>query len=314
MNLDDPNDTGGADDPNLMLKKKGSKVPLVVVLLLVAGGAGFFVFRSMKRQDERKMHAKVMEDFAAIERNEVGKFWSCVIGPGTDAGMFPDNLALSARITSQFGQDAKNYPNKVREDCTPKAIDASHKVTDIKAPSAYDEALKKYAASLKELASSLDAWTKIAPAQVQDMEIGKKMDSAGAAWHGFAGGKPDNDVIAFDHFIHCAVPTVDTMKDGQALVEFLFASCKKPEYVQKLNDECGKQLIADPVGQPTKSWQAPIKKLGADDRDLSAFDDCMRKGRKGKRRDDLADVGKAWVGWQEAGRDVRKIGKEALKE
>jgi hypothetical protein len=40
----------------------------------------------------------------------------------------------------------------------------------------------------------------------------------------------------------------------------------------------------------------------------------MRKGRKGKRRDDLADVGKAWMAWLEAGRDVHKIGKEALKD
>ena len=34
---------------------------------------------------------------------------------------------------------------------------------------------------------------------------------------------------------------------------------------------------------------------------------------KGKRRDDLADVGRAWVDFMEAGRAVRKIGKEALK-
>jgi hypothetical protein len=63
-----------------------------------------------------------------------------------------------------------------------------------------------------------------------------------------------------------------------------------------------------------KDFNGTIKKLAADDRELSAFDDCMRKGRKGKRRDDLADVGRAWVDFMEAGRAVRKIGKEALKD
>lgn len=310
MNTDDPN-----LDPNLMLKKKGSKTPLIIVGVLAAGGIGFAVLRTMQQHELRKTHAAFLESFANIEREEVGKFWTCILGPNVDAAMFPDNLALSQRITSQFGVDAKNYPNKVREECTPKAIDAKHKVDDLKGPSEYEAALKKYATGLKELATAFDAWTKIAPAQVQDMEVGKALDKAGAAWHSFGGGKPDADVIAFDRFLHCAVPTVDSMKDGQALVEYLFAECKKPEYLTKLNETCGRELIADPPAtEPTKGFQTALKKIGGDDRDLSAFDDCLRKSRKGKRRDDLADVGKAWLAWLEAGREVRTIGKEMLKE
>jgi hypothetical protein len=312
MNLDDPNN--GSLEPNLQLTQKSSKTPLIVVGVLSVGGLGFFVMRSMKQQDERKRHAQLMQQFADLEKDEVGKFWACVLGPNVDAGMFPDNLALSARITAQFGTNAKNYPKTISEDCTPKAIDAMHKVEGLSAPEAYGEPLKKYAASLKDLAGALDAWAKIAPAQVQEMEIAKRMDSDGNAWHTFEGGKPSNEVVVFDHFLHCAVPTVDSMKDGQALVEFLFNSCKKTDYVEKLNSECGKELLNDSPMGPTKAFASTQKKMGADDRDLQAFDDCMRKGRKGKRRDDLADVGKAWVAWQEAGRDVRKIGKDALKD
>jgi hypothetical protein len=316
MNIppDDPNNPGAGLDPSLALKKPGSKVPMIVIGVAVVGIIGFFVVTSMKKQDQRKMHAALMEQFQAVEKDDLGKFWSCVLGPNVDPATFPDNLVLSSRITGQFGTDPKNYPTKVREDCTPKAIDAKHKIEGLQAPSEYQAPLKKYGDALKDMASAFDEWTKIAPAQVKDMEVGKKVDVAGAAWHSFAGGKPDNDVIAWDRFLHCAVPAVDTMKDGQALVEFLFAQCKNPAYVSKMNDECGKELVADPVGAPTKNLAATQKKLGADDRDLEAFGDCMRKGRKGKRRDDLADVGKAWVSWLEAGREVRKIGKEALKE
>src|SRR5262249_22558549 len=102
------------------------------------------------------------------------------------------------------------------------------------------------------------------------------------------------------------------MKDGQAVVEYLFKQCKDPAYVSHVETDCGQQLLAEPPGA-TKGLQIALRKLQADDRELSAFDDWLRKGRKGKRRDDLADVGRAWVSFMEAGRELRKIGKEALK-
>lgn len=302
-------------DPSLQLtKKKGSNAPMIVIGLLAAGGIGFMVVRMLKTQEERKMHATFLEQFQGIEKDEVGKFWACILGPGVDPAAFPDNLALSGRISSQFGVDPKHYPIKVREECTPKAIDAKNRVEALAAPDGYAVPLKKYGAGLKELAGAFDAWTKIAPAQVKDMEVGKQLNLAGASWHAHAGGKPDKAVLQYDEFLHCAIPTVDAMKDGQAVVEYLFKECKKPEYTTKLNEECGEKLISELPGQPSKAMAATLKKLQADDRELSAFDDCLRKGRKGKRRDDLAEVGKAWVAWRESGQEVRKIGKEALKE
>jgi hypothetical protein len=303
-------------DPNSFdLKgKKSSKLPLVIVGVLAVGGIGFFVWKSMQTRDNRKRHAELIEEFAKLEKEEVGKFWACILGQGVDPNVFSHNLELSARITSQFAVDPKNYPTKVREECTPKAKDARDKVLGLSGPSDYDAALKKYGDALKELGAQLDAWTKVAPAQVKDMQIGKALNQAGSAWHSFEGGKPAPEVANYDRFLHCAVPNVDKMKDGQALVEYLFNECKKPDYLTTLNEKCGPELIADPAGPPTKGFATAQKKLAGDDRALSAFDDCMRKGRKGKRRDDLADVGKAWVAWREAGIEIRKIGSEALKD
>ncbi len=312
--MNDPNESPEALDPNMSLTgKKGGKGPLIAVIVLLLGGGGFVAYRMMNKQADRKKHADLMDQFQKIEREELGKFWVCVLGPNVDAAMFPDNLALSARITSQFGMDAKNYPTKVREECTAKATDARGKVTSLQALPEYEASLKKYAQSLKDMSDAFDAWTKIAPAQVKDMEISRKLTPNGSAWHGFEGGKPSDDLASYDQFIHCAVPTLDTLKDGQAVVEFLFKECKDAKYLEKLA-VCSEQLIASPPIVPTKNWQAAVKKFGPDDREMSAFEDCLRKGRKGKRRDDLADVGKAWVSWLEAGREVRKIGKEALKD
>jgi hypothetical protein len=307
--MDDPNSL----DPSLSLTKKSSKTPYIVIGVALAAVIGFFVWSAAKTRAQRELHAAFMEKFAALEKDDVGKFWACILGPNVDVGMFPDNLALSQKITSQFGVDAKNYPTKVREECTPKAIDAKHKVEKLDAPDDYKEQLGKYASGLQQLAAAFDAWTLVAPAQVAEMEQGKKVGTFGAAWHGFESGKPGNDVLAYDSFYRCAVPGIEKMKDGQAVVEFLFKSCKEEKYVTHLNGDCAKMILSDTPPQPPKDFKTVMGKLQADDRELSAFDDCMRKGRKGKRRDDLADVGRAWVDFMEAGHAVRKIGKEALK-
>ena len=312
MNIPTDDDPNSALDPSLALKKKGSKMPLLIGLAVVAGVIGFFVWKAMKKQDERKVHAAFVQSFADIEKDDVGKFWTCILGNNVDARQL--GPGLGGVITGRFGVDAKNYPTKVREECTPKAIDAKHKVDALAGPPEYGDAVKKYGESLKGLAGAFDAWAKIAPSQVADMEVGKKVESDGNAWHMFAGGKPGNDVIQYDQFLHCAIPGVDGMKDGQAVVEYLFKECKNPAYATRINDECGKMLLAEIPGAPSKNMNATIKKLAADSRELEAFDDCMRKGRKGKRSNDFGDVAKAYNDWMDAGADVRKIGKEALKE
>src|SRR5260370_10292075 len=134
--LNDPNDpnAGAPPDPNadFALKKKGSRTPLVVVAVIAVGGIGFFVYRSMQTQKLREMHVGVMKQFQDVEKEDViGTFWACLLGAGVDPGMFQNNLALTQRLEGAFGTDPKNYPSKVREECTPKAIDAKHKIESI---------------------------------------------------------------------------------------------------------------------------------------------------------------------------------------
>jgi hypothetical protein len=318
--LNDPNDPNAAapPDPNadFALKKSGSKTPWLVVGVIAVAAIGFFVYRSMQAQKTREMHVAVMNQFQDIEKNEVvGKFWACLLGAGVDPAMFPNNLALSQRLEGAFGTDPKNYPAKVREECTPKAIDAKHKIEGMTAPAMYDTALKGYAKSLADLSAAFDSWSKLAPAHLAEREVGAKVGTFGAAWHSFAGGKPGNDVVAYDRFLHCAVPGVDKMKDGQALVEFLFKQCKDQKYLDRLQNECGKEVTTEGTVQlPTAGFKTAVSKLAADDRELSAFDDCLRKGRKAKRSDDSEEVGRAWLAYMEAGRKVREVGKEALAD
>jgi hypothetical protein len=318
--MNDPNDPNAAapPDPNadFALKKSGSKTPWLVVGVIAVAAIGFFVYRSMQTQKTREMHVAVMKQFQDVEKDEViGKFWACLLGTGVDPGMFQNNLALSQRVEGAFGTDPKNYPSKVREECTPKAIDAKHKIEGITAPAIYEPALKEYAKSLADLSAAFDNWSRLAPAHLAEREVGAKVGNYGAAWHSYAGGKPSNDVIAYDRFLHCAVPGVDKMKDGQAVVEFLFKECKDPKYLDRLQNTCAKEVTAEGVAlMPTPGFKATVTKLQADDREGQAFDDCLRKSRKSKRSDDSEEIGRAWLAYMEAGRKVREVGKEALSE
>ena len=317
--LNDPNAPNGGAPPDLndfALKKKGSKTPLMVVGVIAVAAIGFFVYRSMQAQKVREMHVAVMKQFQDIEKDEVvGKFWACLLGQGVDPGMFPNNLALSQRLEGALATDPKNFPAKVSEECTPKAIDAKHKIEDMSAPAMYQDALKAYAKSLQDLSTAFDAWAKVAPTHMAEREVGAKVGSYGSAWHAFAGGKPGSDVVAYDHFLHCAVPDVDKMKDGQALVEYLFKECKDDKYLDHLQNVCGKEVTTEGLpALPTKGFKTALGKLQGDDRELSAFDDCLRKSRKSKNKDDSEEVGRAWIAYMDAGRQVREVGKEALKD
>ncbi len=317
--LNDPNDPNAAAPPDLndfALKKKGSKTPMIVVGSIAAVAAGVFIYRSMQTQKIREMHVAVMKQFQDVEKNDViGKFWACLLGAGVDPGMFQNNLALSQRLEGAFGTDPKNFPTKVREECTPMAVDAKHKIESISAPAMYDDALKAYEKSLGDLSAAFDDWSKVAPTHLAEREVGAKVGTYGTAWHAFAGGKPGSDVVAYDRFLHCAAPGVDKMKDGQELVEFLFKQCKDPKYLDRLKNECSKEVSTEGVPQlATPGFKTALKKLQADDRELSAFDDCLRKSRKAMRSDDSEEVGRAWLEYMEAGRKVREVGKEALSE
>src|SRR4051812_29100231 len=92
-------------DPSLSLQKKSSKMPLVIAGVAVAAVIGFFVWSASQQRHKRELHAGFMEKFQSLEKEDVGKFWSCILGDKVEVGMFPDNLALSQKITSSFGMD-----------------------------------------------------------------------------------------------------------------------------------------------------------------------------------------------------------------
>jgi hypothetical protein len=236
-----------------------------------------------------------------------------MLGPNTDGSTAQSPEQIMTKIDVMFAADFKAYPQRAQEDCVSAAKDASNRVKGLDAPSAYTAAIGTYASSIVAMSDALSEWGKAAPAQVQAKMIGKNVEEYGGAYHAYAGGAPSPEIIAYDQFLHCADPQVDTRKDNLSLAQALFESCKDAKYRDKLQDECGK-LVIDKPAAATKNFKATIQKIGSESRDVDAFGDCLKKARKSKLKDNLSPVGKDWVAYRQAREAVLKIGQEALKE
>ncbi len=308
--MEDPN-----LDPSMQLTgNKMGKGPIIAIVALIVGGIGFGAYWTMQQRAMRKLHVEFLERFGELEKKDVGSFWACLLGDKIDMNQVANNLMLSQRIDGAFASDLRGYPKRVSEECTGKALDAKKKIPSLEAPHDYDGPLAAYGKSLEELASALDEWAKIAPTHVTEKEIGKKITEAGGAWHGHPGGKPPNDVIRYDHFLRCAVPAVDTMKNTQEVLQLIASKMKEPAFLNRINSECGPLLIAETPAPIDKNFAKTHGKLAADDREIQAFDDCMRRARKGKRTDDFEAVGKAWTSYVNASKALKAIGKEWMEK
>jgi hypothetical protein len=313
--LIDPNagDAAPPPDPNAydLKGKSNAKLYLAIIGVLLACGGGFAGYRMVSQRNHAKEHAAFMQSFQDLDKDDVGQFWACLIGPNLDPGIFPDNLALGGKIEGGFQTDPKGFPDKVLDTCIPKLKGLDAKATGLTSPPEYTDALAKYGKSLPALADGIKDWAEHAKTRIPEREADAAVEKAGTAFHGVE-GKPAPEAIAYARFLRCAVPDLDKVKDEQALLQRLFDDCKKPEFVQKARFECSK-VAASTDGKDDKQFRGVLKKFGPDDRDVTAFSDCFRKGRKGAKRDAMAAFAKAWAAYLEAGSAVKKIGAANLK-
>ena len=311
----DPSLSGAMTGDISLTGQNKSKTPLLIVGVLAVAGIGGYVWHAKKVRDERVQHVRFLEEFQAFEKDDLGKFWLCALGPNVDGTSLNDPSQITMKVDQQFASDYKAYPVKVQDDCVKAAKDAKEKVSSMAALPAYSGALEGYGKSITDMADALAEWGKTAPAQIQAKMVSRNLEEYSTAWHSFAGGAPAPEVAAFDQFLHCAVPDVDTKyKDDIALATFIFESCKQPTYPEKLQEECGK-LLTDKTGTVTKGFKAAVQKFaGEDPADQKAFSSCLRKSRKGKMKGELMPVGEKWIAFRTAREAVLKLGQEALKE
>jgi hypothetical protein len=293
--------------------QRKSRLPVLVPLGVLAFGViCFFVFRSIRSHNQAKAHAAFMEEFQTLEKQHVNAFWTCLLGSNADPGSFADNLALGQRIEGQFAADPLEYPDKLLNDCVPKLRDAGSQAERLQSPDEYDDALIAYNKTIPGLDRGIREWAERAKSRGAQRDAEKKVTTAANAFHSVAGDAPP-EAVAYDRFLRCAIPSFDRLADGQALVENLFNSCKDPLFLDKVFNTCSR-VAGSKSEKADARFKSSLKKFGTDDRDIQAWDDCFRKGRKGAKQDDMETFGKAWVDYLQASGKVREIGASFLKK
>ncbi|MCS6913883.1 MAG: hypothetical protein RMK29_03635 [Myxococcales bacterium] len=309
-------------EPAVSLKGKGLPWPVYLALAL-AGVAvlAFLGLRSWKNREQRKVHVAFMEQFADYEKNEVNKFWRCLFGKDADPRRFADPEALSNQLEGALRLDPKQFPDKVATECVPLATSAAKRIKDFSPlpPAEYEAALDRYGKALAGLANAFSIWAEGAPKRAEAWLRENRIMAAGTAWSNTTDPRrPDPDALRYDRFLRCAVPDLERLKEGQALLEFLASKCvgkhTDQAYLDRLRDRCVPEGQEPPKKAPP-TFARVLQKLVADyDREEQAWGACFRAMRKASKKEDLEGVGRAWVEALNASSEVRKIGKDLLKD
>ena len=97
----------------------------LAVAIAILAVLAFLGFRSYQNRQKLKKHIGFMENFQEFEKNNVGAFWKCLFGKDGDGRRFNSPEALNMQIETALYSDPKTYPEKVNNECLPKALKAS---------------------------------------------------------------------------------------------------------------------------------------------------------------------------------------------
>jgi hypothetical protein len=228
-----------------------------------------------------------------LEKRETGAFWTCVMASETDVGLFSSAGQIQQRIEAAYATQQKTFSEHLLTECVPKLERARQAFGSLDAPPEELRApLETYKASLPELQKGLELYAERIRNRGTTKDIDQLIQQFGDAWH--AEPKPTPETIAFEKFMHCAIPGLDKMKEAQDMLEYLANVCYKKDpvsFMDRVRKDCGPLLAnPDPGAKPSKTYAVSHKRFYEEEaRQLAAWDSCGRKARKGKKVEDLGE-------------------------
>jgi hypothetical protein len=283
-------------------------------VLAVIGVFAWRWFADASRKDDTQAKLDFAGRWVELEKREMGLVWTCVMASEVDIGMFSSADQIRQKIESAYATQQKTFSEHLLTECVPKmerARQAFGSLTD--PPAELKAALAGYTASLPELQKGIEIYAD----RIKDRGVSKSLDQliqeAGTAWHSEV--KPTAQTIAFEKFMHCAVPGLAGMKDVQAMLEYLADACYKKDpvkFMDRVRSECGPLIESpDPKAAPSKTYKLSQKKFYEEDaRQLQAWDSCGRRANKGKKVEDLGEFLTALGNYMKARFEVKKAAQE----
>lgn len=271
--------------------------PRMVYALLVLGALGgltFLYLGDARRKGAVQAKLDFFDRWTTLEKKETGDFWNCTMAAEVDVNHFTSGAQFQAQMEAAYATQPKTYAQHLSEECQPKleaARQAFASLSDV--PDEFKAPLDAYRAALPKLGSGLDAYIERLKGRSGQKDVDALVQEYGNAWH--AGGGATPEAVAYEKFLHCAIPNLAGMKDTQAMLQFLADTCygKGKEtavaFMDRVRKDCGPILqTLDSKGKPSKTWALSRKRFLEDEsRDLQAWEGCAKKARRGKKTEDL---------------------------
>jgi hypothetical protein len=263
---------------------------LVAVVALVGGGVIWY--RDFAQKGQRQEKLDFFERWADFEKREAGAFFNCVMASEVDMNLFANADQVQQRVEAAYFTQQKSFSDHLLTECIPKIERARQAFAGLREPPPeLAEAMQKYEVVLPKLQSSIEEYAEKIKGRQTTKDLDQVIQEAGSAWH--AGGAPTPEAVAFERFMHCAVPGLAKMKDTQQMLEYLADACYKKDpvvFMDRVRKDCGPLLTSsDGRTTPSKTWKLTQQRFYEEDaRQMQAWDGCGRKARKGKKSVDLA--------------------------
>jgi hypothetical protein len=284
-----------------------------VALVALAAG-GFLWYRDYAQKGDRQAKLDVFERWADLEKRETGAFFSCVMATDVDMNMFANADQILQKVESAYFTQQKTFSEHLLTECVPKIERARQAFGSLRDPPAeFAAPLARYQSVLPRLQSGIEEYAEKIKGRQGVKDIDALIQDAGNAWH--AGGDPTPDGIAFERFMHCAVPGLAKMKDAQQMLEYLADVCYKKDpvvFMERVHKECG-PLLTSPEARaaPSKTWKLSQQRFYEQDaRQMQAWEGCAKRSRKGKKSEDLESFLVAVGEYMEARTGVVKAARE----
>ena len=267
-----------------------------VTLGLVVIALSFFAYRWV-RDRQSKGDAQIKLDYASrfieLEKRETGLFWNCVMASEVDIGQFSSAGQIQQRIEAAFATQPKTYSEHLLTECVPKIERTRQAFGSLDVPPAELRVpIETYKATLPDLQKGLELYAERLRDRGGTKDVDQLIQQYGDTWHAEPRATPET--IAFERFMHCAVPGLDKMKDAQEMLEFLADACYKKDpvsFMDRVRKSCGPLLAnVDQHAAASKTFKLSRKRFYEEEaRQLAAWDSCARRARKGKKVEDLGE-------------------------
>ncbi len=293
------------------------RVMFMAAALVALGVFAWRWFADARAKDDTQAKLDFAGRWIELEKREMGLVWNCVMASEVDIGMFSNANQVQQKIESAFATQQKTFSDHLLTECVPKMERARQAFGGLPGgPDELEKPLADYQATLPELQKGVELYAE----RIKNRGVTKSLDQLiqehGSAWHQEM--SPTAGTIAFERFMHCAVPGLAGMKDAQHMLEYLADACYKKDpvkFMDRVRSQCGPLLESpDPKAAPAKSYKLTQKRFYEEEaRQLQAWDSCGRRANKGKKGDDLGEFLTALGNYMKARFEVKKAA-QALED